>query len=426
MQHSGLVFWGTLLLAGLLSGCQTPSGGAAFSWLRPPQLFAQKDDDAAAKEEDGKDASVAEDKTVEAPEKLPETKTAAAEADEPPSAGLQEQVAGKLDAETLRLMQEELQATPEDERPELFREWKDLDPAMVRQVISIRQMTRQMVHESLQEQEQEKADEQTAGGTVRQVSAEQDVGFRSTAELAALSDGPGRDDQPDDPGFGGPSPWEGPSPKRPPLIEPNPFEPGHSQLAATETSASSNPVQLGDPGEMVEELPWVAAGPSAATTQTPNTARSVPAVPAAAVETLQPPSPMRPPGATPLVAEPASAPPADWSAGLETLIALAEADVAALPPTGDDAAQREYIEKHVWLRMLYLMAGRPERAIEHIPHINAADQEFWQQVFLGLAGYFDADAVPDPGDRASQTAGQLRAAVQSLQRNARLELRNLA
>lgn len=115
-------------------------------------------------------------------------------------------------------------------------------------------------------------------------------------------------------------------------------------------------------------------------------------------------------------------------ADLQRLIAVAEADAAAarLGPHPSDAERRFYIEKHVALRMLYLMAGQQERALQAIPGIDAGDQEFWQQMFWGVANYFDGQNVPDRGHRAALAATQLRTAVDRLQESAKLELRNVA
>ncbi len=85
-----------------------------------------------------------------------------------------------------------------------------------------------------------------------------------------------------------------------------------------------------------------------------------------------------------------------------------------------------YIQKHVYLRMLYLMAGREAQAVTAIPDIPAADQEFWQQTLWAMSNYFDFESMPQDDYRATQTIAQLRTAIQKLQENARLELRNVA
>lgn len=119
-----------------------------------------------------------------------------------------------------------------------------------------------------------------------------------------------------------------------------------------------------------------------------------------------------------------SAPP-DFGHELNQMIDIAASDAARIPPGATREQQQQYIQKQVQLRMLYLMAGHQERALEAIPGIDPADQEFWQQVFWSLANYFDSDAMPDSSDRATQTIAQLRSAVQRLQESARLEIRNV-
>jgi hypothetical protein len=115
---------------------------------------------------------------------------------------------------------------------------------------------------------------------------------------------------------------------------------------------------------------------------------------------------------------------AKWNEDLQRLIANAAAEVAQTGPGKTDVRKRNYIEKHVYLRMLFLMAGQQVRD-GPIPAIDPAEQEFWQQIFWGVSSYFDAEAIPDPQDRATQTTLQLRGALQRLQDRARLELRNV-
>jgi hypothetical protein len=110
---------------------------------------------------------------------------------------------------------------------------------------------------------------------------------------------------------------------------------------------------------------------------------------------------------------------------LTDLIAATETEAFRLSPGESDAERLQYIEKHVHLRMLYLLAGQQERALTAIPGIDAPDQEFWQQTFWALANYFDASSMPRAADRASQTIAQLGNAQGRLQRKAHLELRNV-
>ncbi|QDT91376.1 hypothetical protein Pan161_30330 [Gimesia algae] len=111
---------------------------------------------------------------------------------------------------------------------------------------------------------------------------------------------------------------------------------------------------------------------------------------------------------------------------LQLLISVAEAEISQLQPGSTPAEKQHFIERHVYLRMLYLMANQHERALEAIPGIDPADQEFWQQTFWAVANYFDQEAIPDQADRATQTVTQLRQATARLQEKANLSLKNVA
>jgi hypothetical protein len=119
---------------------------------------------------------------------------------------------------------------------------------------------------------------------------------------------------------------------------------------------------------------------------------------------------------------------ADWSGDLLQVITRMEASLrqTRYADLASAAEKSRFIERHVFLRMLYLMVGREERALAAIPDVPAADREFWQQVFWGLSSYFDSAVMPDEDYRAAQAVAQLRAAVERLQQKAQLELRNVA
>ena len=119
---------------------------------------------------------------------------------------------------------------------------------------------------------------------------------------------------------------------------------------------------------------------------------------------------------------------AEWHDELARLIARAETAAVHSRPGSDAApeAEREYVEKQVYLRMLYLMNDQRARSIEPIYGIDAADQEFWQQMFWAIAGYFDRRTIPDPRKRATETIASLQKAVRDLQPQAELKLANAA
>lgn len=110
---------------------------------------------------------------------------------------------------------------------------------------------------------------------------------------------------------------------------------------------------------------------------------------------------------------------------LDELIAAVESELIPPPGPNDDEQKRTYVEQQVYLRMLYLMSGHQERALQAIPGIDPVDQEFWQQTFWGLANYFDAEALPTNTERVTQTIAQMNKAIVRLQEKAGLELQNV-
>ena len=110
---------------------------------------------------------------------------------------------------------------------------------------------------------------------------------------------------------------------------------------------------------------------------------------------------------------------------LARLISAVETEAIALQPDDTDAGKQAFVKKQVELRWLYFMSGQQERALQAIPGIDPADQEFWQQEFWGLTNYFDTGSIPSSTERAAQTVTQLTNAVLRLQEKASLELRNV-
>ncbi len=111
---------------------------------------------------------------------------------------------------------------------------------------------------------------------------------------------------------------------------------------------------------------------------------------------------------------------------LERLVSQLEQRIASLKPGELEEDRQYYTAQHAYLRMLYLMADRHERALEAIPQLPQAEQEFWQQMLWGLSNYFDSTGIPNPSDRATHAVSQLTEATSRLRERANLELRNLA
>ncbi len=109
---------------------------------------------------------------------------------------------------------------------------------------------------------------------------------------------------------------------------------------------------------------------------------------------------------------------------LAKLIALIEAELANVTPT-TESQRRDYLRRHVLLRHLYLLAGRPHDAQQAIPGIDPDDQEFWSEMYWAMSSYFDEEMLPSRGDRAAQTVGRLASAERALQPQVPLEIRNL-
>jgi hypothetical protein len=118
--------------------------------------------------------------------------------------------------------------------------------------------------------------------------------------------------------------------------------------------------------------------------------------------------------------------PANWHDELQKIVAVASTEAGQTSVGSSDAEKLAYIQKQVNLRMLYLLSGQQARSLEPIAGLDAADQEFWQEVFWGMSSYFDRNTIADPRDRATQTITQLRAAVHKLQEKSKLELRNVS
>ena len=123
---------------------------------------------------------------------------------------------------------------------------------------------------------------------------------------------------------------------------------------------------------------------------------------------------------------PAAMVPFVLSPELERLITQTTVEAAAMVPGDNDVTRQLYLRKHVQLRLLHLIAGQTDRALQSIPGVDLSDQEFWQQMLWGMANYFDMQGMPESSERATQTIHQLQIAAAKLQEKARLELRNVA
>jgi hypothetical protein len=82
------------------------------------------------------------------------------------------------------------------------------------------------------------------------------------------------------------------------------------------------------------------------------------------------------------------------------------------------------VHQHVSLRMLWLLAGDTEKALEPIPHISPAEQDYWSRQLFALATYLDHHTQPDDKRRAAASVAHLDDATASLRELGALSLRN--
>jgi hypothetical protein len=111
-------------------------------------------------------------------------------------------------------------------------------------------------------------------------------------------------------------------------------------------------------------------------------------------------------------------------ADIPDVIRSLKTELLRATPGQTDAERVQYIRKHVNLRMLNLVNGDVGQAVEPIPGIASADQEFWQQMIWSVSNYFDDQGMPDPSERSAETIEQLRGAIAQLGQTADLKLRN--
>ena len=482
MRRCSLLILTLAVCAVGLCGC----GPSAFTNLRKPGFKpdvakADRAPEKAPRKRSERGPSTAEPANDEAAP--PEDLAARPKGD---AAGSETGNLANFEPELLELIEEELAQTPPEERAQFYRDIVSLQPAMVRQIIQTRRIVRQVGQDA---PSRFVTPDQMLGrnpGRVRQAAGEQ---FADDGSQNQIGRNPARDPglgavdpwnrqtpSPENSAGG----WNNESAKPP---APLPFNQipalsgtGHSSKYNT----SQNPVQMDTQDFVSRNLPnRPRIQPPPGGSSTPTNQQGVSVVPNAPRQHLNARvpydyNPLAPPvpdynrnsdpfgGGTPAVRTasqnpnqklpgvantmglgesfgppnvqnpPAPNAPANrgaaWETDLNRLIASQEADVASLrfAELVDPAQQNAYIQKHVYLRMLYLMAGQEARAVAAIPEIPASDQEFWQQTFWAMSNYFDTNSMPDSDYRATQTIAQLRTAIQKLQENARLELRNVA
>jgi hypothetical protein len=110
----------------------------------------------------------------------------------------------------------------------------------------------------------------------------------------------------------------------------------------------------------------------------------------------------------------------DWRA----LVASAADDLKSrVPSTPTTTAE---VHQHVSLRILRLLSGDTDGALEPIPGISPAEQDYWSRQIFALATYLDHHGQPDEKRRAAASALHLDEAVAHLREVGSLSIRNLS
>ncbi|MCO6047483.1 hypothetical protein NG895_26570 [Aeoliella sp. ICT_H6.2] len=112
--------------------------------------------------------------------------------------------------------------------------------------------------------------------------------------------------------------------------------------------------------------------------------------------------------------------PRSWQEVLGQSIDKLADDVVKDPHNTDEAYQ------HVLLRMMQLVAGDKEQALEPIPGLTPTEQSYWTNQLFAIATLLDHQAMPDEEARAALAAEQLAEAAARLGELSNLEVRNLA
>lgn len=421
---------------GAMVGCATTETGGRFAsrsfWKKPPVDAKQADSKPAQSEtaaksdnpfrktaeaskpkETAKPAETAATTEHEAASKAKVEATAAAQ-DKPPVQPETKPTPGEFNIETMKLIDEKLSDASPEERTYWYEQLKRVDPAVIPQILEARRLTADIVERRQSEvstSSREMVDSARPfpeEGAIRQVAAKSFSQESSSRQRPSAEFPAAKLDSSEEPGPGGDA-------NRQPAARSTTLQPAAEKphFAVQKTTGTEPPKP--PPSSPPSLLPNLSVPRNALNRLLPNSRHQAAAESAANA-----------PAAVSLLRPTELEEPATWNQQLASLISLIEADVAQLKPGTSEEAQTDYIKRHVYLRMLYLMAEHPERALTAIPGIDSADQEFWQQTLWGMTNYFDVEHLPLAKDRAGQAVAQLAAATQRLRERSNLEIHNLA
>jgi hypothetical protein len=94
--------------------------------------------------------------------------------------------------------------------------------------------------------------------------------------------------------------------------------------------------------------------------------------------------------------------------------------------TPDSPTTTAEVHQLVTLRFLHMLTGDIDRALEAIPHLSPAEQDYWSRQMFALGTYLDHHAQPDDNRRAAASVIHLDEAVASLRELGSLSLRNFS
>ena len=187
-------------------------------------------------------------------------------------------------------------------------------------------------------------------------------------------------------------------------------------LAESPTTASAN-TSTPAPAAIVAEKAKTTAETSVANKPAPQPAESTSASPALELNpAAQPPQPTKP---EPTAEERTSA----LLQRRDELIAALEEEVKL--KSGQEDANGELLRLQQQLRLLYLLAERPDDAVGEIESLPAAEQEAFKQLMFGLSTWLSADEYRRPTLRNARVLRSLQEASAELAAAAKLDVKNL-
>ena len=117
---------------------------------------------------------------------------------------------------------------------------------------------------------------------------------------------------------------------------------------------------------------------------------------------------------------PADRPADDWRA----LVAKAADGLTRRVPSSPTTTAE--VHQHVSLRILRLLSGDTDGALEPIPGISPTEQDYWSRQIFALATYLDHHGQPDEKRRSAASVLHLDEAVSHLRELGSLSVRNLS